>query len=145
MRTVFHILLTMTVLAFISSCEMESSHGGDLDGYWHLQRIETTQGHAADYQDKRVFWAIQGHLIQLTDRDYQHAFLVSRYVRQGDSLILEHPYIDDRNHGDPEITDPEILRFYGLLPVSSRYHIETLNSDRMSLSADTLSLHFRKL
>ena len=145
MRKLIYIALPALLLSLLVSCEMESSHGGKLDGYWHLERIDTTHAASADYGQKRVFWAIQGHLIQMTDRDYQESPLISRYERKGDSLILERPYYNERDKGDPEVTDITRLQFYGLGSWSPRFRIESITSDRLTLSDGNVILKFRKM
>lgn len=145
MKRLFYIPLLVIMVAMLMSCEMESSHGGKLDGYWHLERIDTLHAASADYGQKKVFWAIQGHLIQMTDRDYQYSSLISRYERQGDSLILERPYYNERDKGDPEVEELIRLQFYGLGSWSPRFRIENLSSERMTLSDGNVILQFRKL
>ena len=34
-------LVGMLVLCFQSACTLETSDNGDLDGYWHLEQVDT--------------------------------------------------------------------------------------------------------
>lgn len=41
----------------LTSCDIETSDNGDLDGYWHLVRVDTlATGVSSDLSETRVFW-----------------------------------------------------------------------------------------
>lgn len=63
----FVALIGTFVMAF-SSCEMETSKNGDLDGYWHLESIDTLEnGKICDFSSRKVFWGIEHKLILIKD------------------------------------------------------------------------------
>lgn len=48
----------LMALGSLSSCTLESSDNGDLDGYWHLESIDTlATGKTGDYSNRRFFGA----------------------------------------------------------------------------------------
>ena len=55
-------------LMVFSSCEMETSKNGNLDGYWHLESIDTLEnGGTCDFSARKVFWGIEHKLILIRD------------------------------------------------------------------------------
>ena len=65
-------MLSLAVMMLtLSSCEVETSQNGDLDGFWHLEQVDTlATGGTCNFADKRVFWGCQYKLIQVADYDY---------------------------------------------------------------------------
>ena len=71
MNTIMKYLLSTILVLFcilwgLSSCELEHSDNGKLDGFWHLTEVETlaTKSHT-EKREELVFWAVQGRLMQL--------------------------------------------------------------------------------
>ena len=49
----------MLVLCFQSACTIEMSDNGDLDGYWHLEQVDTlATGGKLNLSKERVFWGL---------------------------------------------------------------------------------------
>jgi hypothetical protein len=49
-----------------SSCELETSDNGDLDGNWQLLSIDSLNtGGINNVKDKQIFYAVQFHLINI--------------------------------------------------------------------------------
>ena len=42
MKYVCFLLMLMLCSALLNSCEVDSSDNGDLDGFWHLESIDTS-------------------------------------------------------------------------------------------------------
>jgi hypothetical protein len=142
-------------LAFLASCEFEQASHGSLYGYWHLIAVDTialdtaTQSastiSSTDLREQRLFWAMEGHLVEMNDRDQQHSTLVGRFVREGDSLFVEQPYFSNRYSGDPEVTElPDLLPF-GIDTVKPRLLIERLSSGDLALRSKNRRLKFKKM
>ncbi len=56
---------------FLTSCDIETSDNGDLDGHWHLIRVDTlATGGSCNLSESRVFWGVQMRLIQAVDHDH---------------------------------------------------------------------------
>lgn len=61
-------ILSIVCLLMMTACDVETSDNGDLDGFWHLQRIESlTNGTTSEsiILNQRVFWSVQSSLVQL--------------------------------------------------------------------------------
>ena len=73
MKKVSYILLSILMLATWTSCELETSNNGALDGYWRLQQVDTLQTKGtADLSAQRLFWSVQGKILMLNDLDYRY-------------------------------------------------------------------------
>ena len=145
-------LFTLTLLA---SCEFEQASHGNLYGFWHLVAVDTividpaTQAAATisttDLGGQRLFWAMEGHIVEMNDHDKQHAPLVGRFSKEGDSLFVEQLYFSDRYSGDPEVTELSDLLPYGIDTVKPRLLIEQLSSGKLTLRSKNRRLKFKKM
>ena len=71
MKKIIGVLSLAVMMLTLSSCEVETSQNGDLDGFWHLEQVDTlATGGTCNFADKRVFWGCQYKLIQVADYDY---------------------------------------------------------------------------
>ena len=56
-------------MLFVCSCELETSNNGDLDGMWHLVRVDTLSTSGVKYmEDDKIYWLFQFKLLQLEDK-----------------------------------------------------------------------------
>ena len=64
------IMLSVLSLFFLVGCELETTDNGDLDGYWHLEQVDTLSSQrSVDYGQARIFWSIQFKLLQLLNAE----------------------------------------------------------------------------
>lgn len=128
------------------SCEIETSDNGDLDGYWHLNRVDTlSTGGVCDMSEKLMFWAVQVKLLNTFDRSGQSGSYMFRFEHKDGNLRLYDPHKDDRMSGDPKVESPEELTPFGVNSLDETFKIERLSGSRMVLSNDKLRLSFNKL
>lgn len=146
-RLALAILMTGGMLA---SCELNTSDNGKLDGFWHLERVDTlATGGYTDLSQQRRFWAVQAKLINMRDADYDNRGYYFRFKQTSDSLILKEPYgnhwhEDQKDGGDVPVTDVEELTRYGVNNLEEHYHKESLTGSHMTLKSKTLRLFFTK-
>ena len=81
----------------------------------------------------------------MNDHDKQHAPLVGRFSKEGDSLFVEQLYFSDRYSGDPEVTELSDLLPYGIDTVKPRLLIEQLSSGKLTLRSKNRRLKFKKM
>lgn len=128
-----------------TACTIERSDNGALDGYWQLSDVDTlaTNGHA-DMRQSGIFWAVQARLLEVrcTSRQFHSVFF--RFEHNGNSLFLSHPIVNAREAGDSLLTDPTLLRPYGLTQLNDTLHIGQLSVGQMVLESRQLRMHFRK-
>lgn len=146
MKKLFY-LFTFLPFYLFTACTIESSDNGDLDGYWHLESIDTIPtGGRCDLSSRQLFWGVQHKLIQLDGGDVSFFY---RFSQTKDSLILLTPYYnrgheDVENGGDIPVTEPSRLRQYGIQHLTERYSKESLNGSHMVLRTDSFRLSFRR-
>ena len=147
----FVALIGTFVMAF-SSCEMETSKNGDLDGYWHLESIDTLEnGGTGDFSARKVFWGIEHKLILIRDLNIgPFDGFYMRFDQTGDSLLIPKAYRKNQNYheGDDDAPisadDMEVLRKYGINNLPEGFAKEALSGSKMILRSKTLRLKFKK-
>ena len=139
--------ITFLFAAFLllTSCEIEFSNNGKLDGFWQLIAVDTlaTQ-HTSDLKTSGRTWAFQGRLLEMRDTKGGYSDLYFSFEHRGDSLFLESPYLSDRDADDIKITDVNIVRPYGVNGLKEGFEIESLSNNKLILRSKTLRLLFKK-
>lgn len=130
----------------LTSCEIETSDNGKLDGYWKLCSIDTlSTGNKADFTEKSIFWAVQANILSTQDKNnLLNPKYIFRFQHTADSLIVYNPQIYDKAEGNKEVTQIDELRIFGINSLTSRFHVESLSHKKLTLSDEYLRLHFRK-
>lgn len=140
--------ITFLFAAFLllTSCEIEFSNNGKLDGFWQLIAVDTlaTQ-HTSDLKTSGRTWAFQGRLLEMRDTKGGYSDLYFSFEHCGDSLFLDSPYLSDRDADDIKITDINIVRPYGVNGLKEGFEIESLSNNKLILRSKTLRLMLRKI
>ncbi len=150
-RGVLCVALATVCMAF-SSCELEKSKNGDLDGFWHLESVDTLATRkTADLSNLHIFWGIEHKLIAVRETDKGKERFYFRFEQTSDSLKLTKVYV---NHGHQDNGDDggdiplnevtEDLRYYGVNAIPEGYQKEALDGSKMILKSKTLRLKFKK-
>ena len=147
-------IVPVLLLMSLTSCEIETSENGNLDGYWHLEQVDTlATGGVCDYRNQRVFWGIQHKLISVSDFDTFGSWLgyYFRFNQTGDSLILSKPYKNNWHQdngdfgGDIPLTDiNDTVRRCGINNLVEPFYKEKLSGSKMILRTKDLRLNFKK-
>lgn len=139
--------ITFLFAAFLllTSCEIEFSNNGKLDGFWQMIAVDTlaTQ-HTSDLKTSGRTWAFQGRLLEMRDTKGGYSDLYFSFEHRGDSLFLDSPYLSDRDADDIKITDINIVRPYGVNGLKEGFEIESLSNNKLILRSKTLRLLFKK-
>ncbi|WP_314807571.1 lipocalin-like domain-containing protein [Segatella oris] len=140
--------ITFLFAAFLllTSCEIEFSNNGKLDGFWQMIAVDTlaTQ-HTSDLKTSGRTWAFQGRLLEMRDTKGGYSDLYFSFEHRGDSLFLDSPYLSDRDADDIKITDVNIVRPYGVNGLKEGFEIESLSNNKLILRSKTLRLMLRKI
>ena len=130
-------------LMFLYGCELETTDNGDLDGYWHLEQVDSLAGQRSiDYGQSNIFWSIQFELLQLSN--LEDNTIIYKLVYDNRQLTLANPCMFDRADGDTLVTNVEVLRQYGVNALQENFKVVTLESRTMVLESPVLRLHFKK-
>lgn len=145
------IMSAAVLMLLTTACEMETSQNGDLDGFWHLEQVDTlSTGGVCDYSEKRIFWGVQHRLISVSDYDGMHSWrgYYFRFAQTGDSLVINTPYRNlahEEKGGDvPVVEVDDTLRRCGFNSLEERFLKEQLSGSKMVLRNKTLRLKFVK-
>lgn len=142
------LIFLLPVLALLfSSCSLETDNdAGDLEGMWHLVRIEesVTNTHT-DMSNEVIFWSFQAKLLQMEDKTGQHYSYLYRFRIDNDQLTLTSPYQFDRENGDRPLTAYEsTLGLYGIKSLTPVFRIEKIDRRKMILNDGAVRLYFDK-
>lgn len=140
--------VAISMFAF-SSCELESSDNGKLDGFWHLESIDSLEnGKTVDMSKLHVFWGIEYKLIAATQYDNNTERMFFRFEQTSDSLKITQAFINhghQDNGGDIPLTEvTNDLRYYGINNLPECFAKEALSGSKMILRSKTLRLKFKK-
>ena len=140
--------VAISMFAF-SSCELESSDNGKLDGFWHLESIDSLEnGKTVDMSKLHVFWGIEYKLIAATQYDNNTERMFFRFEQTSDSLKITQAFINhghQDNGGDIPLTEiTNDLRYYGINNLPEGFAKEALSGNKMILRSKTLRLKFKK-
>ena len=137
--------MALAGLMTLASCTFEASDNGALDGYWQLTQTDTlSNGRSADMRESGFFWAVQHRLLEVRNTRQGMLPVFFRFELRDGLLMLSHPVGDLRAIGDSTITDVATLRPYGITRLSDTLRVLRLDSDHMTLQAQTVRMHFRK-
>lgn len=142
------LVFLLPVLTFLfSSCSLETDNdAGDLEGMWHLVRIEesVTNTHI-DVSNEVIFWSFQAKLLQMEDKTGQINSYLYRFRIDNDQLRLSSPYLFDRENGDHPLTAYEAtLGRYGIKSLTSTFRIERVDRRKLVINDGTVRLYFDK-
>ena len=142
------LIFLLPVLALLfSSCSLETDNdAGDLEGMWHLVRIEesVTNTHT-DVSNEVIFWSFQAKLLQMEDKTGQINSYLYRFRIDNDQLRLSSPYLFDRENGDHPLTAYEaILGRYGIKSLTPTFRIERVDRRKLVINDGTVRLYFDK-
>ena len=130
-------------LIFLYGCELETTDNGDLDGYWHLEQVDSLSGQrSVSYAQNKIFWSIQFELLQLSN--LEDNTIIYKLVYDNRQLTLANPCMFDRADGDSLVTNVEVLRQYGVNALQESFKVVSLESRTMILESPVLRLHFKK-
>ena len=137
------------LLPFVSSCTIENYDDGGLDGFWHLEQVDTlSTGGSNDLSSVKRFWGFQGKLLAMYDYPIDGpnptTNVISRFKREGDKVRLYDFYMNDRDNGDDMITDVDELSLFGISKLDEQWVIVRIDHGTLVLRSDRFALRFRK-
>ena len=139
-----YIAIATLALGTLTACEIESHDNGKIDGFWHLERIDTVAtGGTLDVSNEKLFWSVQVKLLEVSNKTTGSKFIFS--FRQADgSLYLYDPLVSDRREGDPVVEDVKVLAPYGINSLEETFAVEAIDGKKMILRSETLRLNLKK-
>lgn len=146
-----HILFFIigVVCLMMSACDMHHSDNGALDGFWQMTLVDTIGGRSADMRQSRVFWCIQGDMLQMRRMDgvlfeQNQGIVAFRFELNGNTLTVSEPVVCDRMISDSILTDIKTVNPYGVNNLIEAFQVLRLDGSSMTLESSKLRLYFRK-
>ncbi len=142
--------LVLLMVFVLSGCTLVTDNdGGQLEGMWHLTRIEpvsaASNSAVEDLSEQHIFWSFQARLLELDDKTGTHSSYLYRFAVDNGELRLTSPYLFDRENGDkPMEAYDSVLSVYGVKSLTPVYKIESIGGRRMILNDGTVRLCFQK-
>ena len=148
MKKILYIFLSCTFLSscfLFTSCDLETSDNGKLDGNWQLRQIDTlSTGGVCDMTYSYIYWGIENKLLQVRDIDNNNLRILFRFDKQGDHLTIHSPHQVITKDELKPLEDAELLTPLGIIETEDTFIVETLSSGNMTLKNERFRLHFRK-
>jgi len=134
-------LFALSPLCF-SSCTLETSNNGKLDGMWLMTNIDTlATGGSADVRESLITWSFQVKLMQLRHPNNRMVF---HFLHENNQLILMDAVIDDRMSGDRPVTDNETMQRVGLTQPKDTFIVLNLTNNDLNIANKQYRFRFRK-
>ena len=124
----------------LTSCDLEISSNGNLDGFWHLVKVDTLQtGGVKDTSKDLIFWAFQLNLMKTGE-------YMARFDHSDGQLSLKEFCLYDNILGNEMLTEEDLSKIapYGINALEETFQVEHLSSSNMTLNNGTLRLSFTK-
>lgn len=140
-KILFYIIACLAV----TSCTLEVSDNGDLDGYWQLTKVDSLDtGLSADMHESGIFWAVNFDMLVARATKQPLGEVIFQFEHTADSLNLTNPYFLFRDSSDIKVDDVTLLRRYGVNNLEEKFLVKQLNSSKMILESEVLRLYLRK-
>ena len=143
------IILALAGLFLLLACDIHTSGNGALDGYWQLATVDTLGGGSADVRGHKLFWAVQGDLLEMhhleaLSADRHYPTLHWRFRLNASELSISAPFAYDRTATDSLVTGKETVAPYGVSSLNETFKVLRLDNKAMTLESQVLRLYFKK-
>jgi hypothetical protein len=120
------------------------------DGYWHLVKVDTLEtGGVKDFSNDLIFWSIQARLMTVNDRSETsttgQGFVMHMTIKNKTSIHIYDIRYHAKADGDPEVTNVDELRPFGINQLDETFTIESVSGSKMILKDDMLRLYFKRM
>lgn len=141
-------IVSLISLVLFASCENKRDNSGTLGGMWKLEKWEDPSTHNLLYNkpDTTIYYKIRSNVFMLQELPGgADDYFLTYYHQTTDSIIINQPYkiVNNKDSVNNVLYVISDLKKYGI-PGNGRLHIDLLNSDKMILSGEEGTLHFRK-
>lgn len=124
---------------------LQVSDNGDLDGMWHLVKVDSLfSSTATDYTYNGIYWSFQSDLLGVDDKLRHHESCLLRFRHENSTLIVSNPYVNNREEGDIRIDDVAKVAPFGINGLEEEFAVEDLSRKKLVLRSSVLRLFFNK-
>ncbi len=139
MKTIYKLLVTMTVACMIACNKMDEN--GALDGNWQLTEWRTANGDSilATNRSCKIYYTFKLDLMKFQNMNDNNYYCLAYFRHQADTLVVERAFSQPFN----DVIPFDSLANYGC-PADGRYIINQLTHQRLVLCSSVGTLTFRK-
>lgn len=142
-------IILLSVVMALAACSVETDNVDDVEGMWHLTKIETIDSETGttiteNVSDKMIFWSFQHHLLLMEYKEGGAAAVLYKTEVKDKKVALTNPRVDDRENGDPAIESLEPLVPYSIDTLEPVLTIVSAKSSKLVLSTDVRKYYFKK-
>lgn len=138
-----NIFLIAALVLTITSCEIEMSNNGDLDGLWQMTEMKIDDNPVKDMRNTGTVIGVQFRLMNIRNSVGGND-LYCRFVHEGNTLRIYDFRIRIHDVSDLPVEDVSMLSEYGIFSLDETFKIETLSESYMVLRSSRSLLKFRK-
>lgn len=153
-RNIFLFLFSILSISFLAACSFNTdkvSGDGDLEGFWHLERIEylstdaagaTTVSSVSDLSNQLIFWSFQQKLLELSDKSDEISTVLCRFIANDGNLTIGNVYIPSYDT-DSLSTDVSLLAPFGMDQLNKTYSY-TIHGSKLTLTGNDRRLYLKR-
>lgn len=153
-RNIFLFLFSILSISFLVACSFNTdkvSGDGDLEGFWHLERIEylstdaagaTTVSSVSDLSNQLIFWSFQQKLLELSDKSDEISTVLCRFTANDGNLTIGNVYIPSYDT-DSLSTDVSLLAPFGMDQLNKTYSY-TIHGSMLTLTGSDRRLYLKR-
>lgn len=153
-RNIFFFLFSILSISFLAACSFNTdkvSGDGDLEGFWHLERIEylstdaagaTTVSSVSDLSNQLIFWSFQQKLLELSDKSDEINTVLCRFTANDGNLTIGNVYIPSYDT-DSLSTDVSLLAPFGMDQLNKTYSY-TIHGSKLTLTGSDRRLYLKR-
>lgn len=139
MKKIFYLL---TILLSLSSCSVEMSNNGDLDGLWQMYEMQIDGAEPVDMRYTGTTMSVAFRMMSL--KNYYQPMVYCRFENTGNTLRIYDFRLGIHDVSDLPIEDPEVLNPFGIFSLDEHFKVEVMTGSDMVLRSDRALLKFRK-
>lgn len=136
------ILTILATIFMLTGCELNISDNGVLEGSWQMTELQWTGEPPVDMRETLTMWGFQFEILEM--RSAKATTIFYRFDHNQGTLTIHTPRYNSNSGRDQLITDPAVLRRYGITDPTEKFVIETANGNNLVLRSDSVRLSFRK-
>lgn len=137
------IIFLLTIILSLSSCSVEMTNNGDLDGFWQMYEMQIDGGETKDIRNASIVMGVNFNLMSLREHGNNDC-IYCRFSNDGTYLRIYDFRVGKHDITDILVEDPSTLNVFGIFSLDEKFKIETMTSSSMILRSERALLKLRK-
>lgn len=137
------IIFLLTILLSLSSCSVEMTNNGDLDGFWQMYEMQVDGGEIKDMRNTGNTMGVNFNIMSFREGG-NYDCIYCRFDNDGTYLRIYDFRVGKHDITDLPVEDPSTLNVFGIFSLDEKFKIETMTSSSMILRSERALLKLRK-